>query len=595
MSNQNLFTVSTTDKLGLALSGGGFRAALFHIGVLARLAELDLLRHVQVLSTVSGGSIVGAMYYLKLKQLLEEKRPDGLKPSTKAYIILIQELEKEFLRGVQSNIRVRILLNPFKSAKMFLSDDYSRSDRLSELYQETFYKALWDSNPESTVDWLLDALCLKDSRRVFLKDLKINPPDQQPGFNVREYNKKASFKIPMLSINATTLNSGEHWKFTASSVGVQITPGPSHPSPTLYPQLYFDDLKLTQQQRDKLASLTLSDAVAASACVPAIFTPLAIHDLYPPINGEEIVVELVDGGVFDNQGLTTLNDEKCSHRICSDASGQLQFDRTPSSKEISVLFQANDILMERVRGLETSSLSSAPNTGFWHLRDNFTGTAHFPAFSTPVDSSDETSNGQVYLISAIRTDLDAFSDIEAHSLMYDGYCLADRFLNQSAGIKSPSSQPWGFLNIRAEISQNSAKLTRHLHIAGDRLFKSFRLMGQKGRIVGGILAIIALALIWWGLTAVFRANQEIFRIIVMSPKTASGLLVFGLVAWFLLRRLPKRIRLLRKMADTVRKIRTGKVMGAIYIFAIVTSIGSAVAYFHLKVINPMFLRLGKLP
>ncbi|MCP5188758.1 MAG: hypothetical protein H6991_13405, partial [Pseudomonadales bacterium] len=35
-------------KLGLALSGGGFRAALFHIGVLARLAECDLLRHVAV-------------------------------------------------------------------------------------------------------------------------------------------------------------------------------------------------------------------------------------------------------------------------------------------------------------------------------------------------------------------------------------------------------------------------------------------------------------------------------------------------------------------------------------------------------------------
>src|SRR5215472_14107545 len=37
-------------KLGLALSGGGFRASLFHVGVLARLAELDLLRHVEVLS-----------------------------------------------------------------------------------------------------------------------------------------------------------------------------------------------------------------------------------------------------------------------------------------------------------------------------------------------------------------------------------------------------------------------------------------------------------------------------------------------------------------------------------------------------------------
>src|SRR5580658_5007428 len=37
-------------KLGLALSGGGFRASFFHIGVLARLAELDLLRYVEVLS-----------------------------------------------------------------------------------------------------------------------------------------------------------------------------------------------------------------------------------------------------------------------------------------------------------------------------------------------------------------------------------------------------------------------------------------------------------------------------------------------------------------------------------------------------------------
>ena len=42
-------------KVGLALSGGGFRASLYHIGVLAKLAELDLLRHVEVLSCVSGG------------------------------------------------------------------------------------------------------------------------------------------------------------------------------------------------------------------------------------------------------------------------------------------------------------------------------------------------------------------------------------------------------------------------------------------------------------------------------------------------------------------------------------------------------------
>lgn len=35
-------------RLGLALSGGGFRSALFHVVVLARLAELDLLHHLEV-------------------------------------------------------------------------------------------------------------------------------------------------------------------------------------------------------------------------------------------------------------------------------------------------------------------------------------------------------------------------------------------------------------------------------------------------------------------------------------------------------------------------------------------------------------------
>jgi len=60
-------------KLGLALAGGGFRASLFHLGVLRRLAELDLLRYVEVLSTVSGGSIIGTLYVLHLKNALTEK------------------------------------------------------------------------------------------------------------------------------------------------------------------------------------------------------------------------------------------------------------------------------------------------------------------------------------------------------------------------------------------------------------------------------------------------------------------------------------------------------------------------------------------
>jgi NTE family protein len=44
-------------RLGLALSGGGFRAGIFHLGLLLRLADQDLLEEVSGLSTVSGGSL----------------------------------------------------------------------------------------------------------------------------------------------------------------------------------------------------------------------------------------------------------------------------------------------------------------------------------------------------------------------------------------------------------------------------------------------------------------------------------------------------------------------------------------------------------
>src|SRR4051812_30702802 len=43
--------------IALALSGGGFRAMLFHAGALMRLNELGVLSRVARISSVSGGSI----------------------------------------------------------------------------------------------------------------------------------------------------------------------------------------------------------------------------------------------------------------------------------------------------------------------------------------------------------------------------------------------------------------------------------------------------------------------------------------------------------------------------------------------------------
>jgi predicted acylesterase/phospholipase RssA len=52
--------------IALSLSGGGFRAAGFHLGVLTALQRVGLLPQVRVLSTASGGSLVGAKWLLGL-------------------------------------------------------------------------------------------------------------------------------------------------------------------------------------------------------------------------------------------------------------------------------------------------------------------------------------------------------------------------------------------------------------------------------------------------------------------------------------------------------------------------------------------------
>jgi hypothetical protein len=46
--------------LGVALSGGGIRSATFNLGILQGLAEHNLLKHVDYLSTVSGGGYIGS-------------------------------------------------------------------------------------------------------------------------------------------------------------------------------------------------------------------------------------------------------------------------------------------------------------------------------------------------------------------------------------------------------------------------------------------------------------------------------------------------------------------------------------------------------
>src|SRR5262249_34665044 len=51
---------ATMKKIGLALSGGGFRASLYHLGLIRFLRDAGLLSQVSHVTSVSGGSILAA-------------------------------------------------------------------------------------------------------------------------------------------------------------------------------------------------------------------------------------------------------------------------------------------------------------------------------------------------------------------------------------------------------------------------------------------------------------------------------------------------------------------------------------------------------
>src|SRR5262245_61299100 len=65
---------------GLALSGGGVRSAAFSLGVLQGLHTKDFIRHVDYLSTVSGGGYIGTAMSVGMSSPLDAPDKRGVFP-----------------------------------------------------------------------------------------------------------------------------------------------------------------------------------------------------------------------------------------------------------------------------------------------------------------------------------------------------------------------------------------------------------------------------------------------------------------------------------------------------------------------------------
>src|SRR5271157_2106207 len=106
------------DGIGLCLSGGGYRAALFHLGALRRLNELGILAKLKTISSVSGGSIVNAHLATRLPWPLSGPVPDWE-----------SRVAAPFRRFTSTNIRTPALmasLLPWKTGGEALAGQYEK-------------------------------------------------------------------------------------------------------------------------------------------------------------------------------------------------------------------------------------------------------------------------------------------------------------------------------------------------------------------------------------------------------------------------------------------------------------------------------------
>jgi len=488
-------------KVGLALSGGGFRASLFHIGFLARLAELDMLRHVEVLSCVSGGSILGAFYYLELRRLLHEKTDQEL--SRDDYVELVRRIERKFLSGVQRNIRLRMFMEFSSNWRVLTSPRSSMTDRLARLYDRELFAMVEDEFG-------------KRPRRI--SDIRIHPkgdPDFQPKYR----NWRRRHKVPILILNATTLNTNHNWQFTASFMGEP----PSRAAASEIEandrlrRMYYEDAPPAHRQ------VKLSEAVAASACVPGFFDPLSFDHLYGTKAGcaEPLtyVTRLVDGGAYDNQGAASLLEQNCTVLLVSDACGQGSVSLEPSGARLDIVKRSNDILMARVRESQFQYLIALRDSGvlhgllYVHLKEdlagesvNWLGSRDLSPRSDPgVLTSYSMRRDVQELLAGIRTDLDSFSDCEADTLMLSGYLMARSAFPaciRNFPVSFDLTKRWRFSSIEtiaaSEIKTSDVdKLRKALKIGAAVWGKTYHASAILATAGIAFLVFIAAALSWF--------------------------------------------------------------------------------------------------
>ena len=351
--------------VGLALSGGGFRATLFGLGTLCRLNDLGYLRRIDRISSVSGGSITAGHLGFRWKEL----HFDGVGVATNFNDVIVQPLRRFCTRSVDAPAIVKGALTPFRTIGDMVAAKYDK-----ELFRK------------------------EDGSSATLQDL---PSDGEgPRFVICATSLQTRANVRFCKPYIADFNLG---RLMNPTIKLSVAVGASSAFPPILSPVILK---------------TDPDQWIEAPKVP----PMELRKLRSRL-------VLTDGGVYDNIGLEPLWSKESRDPskligtiLVSDAGSPASMDASPWKNWAGQLTRVRGIMMEQTRALRRRILmeelmAERMHGALWRigtLIDDFQ-LADAMIGDTPTTTA----------LRKVRTRLNPFNEREQCQLINWGYALCD--------------------------------------------------------------------------------------------------------------------------------------------------------------------------
>jgi NTE family protein len=369
--------------IALSLSGGGFRASLFHLGAVRRLHELGVLQQLNAISTVSGGSILAG----QLVQSMHDKGRNG---------------RLDFL-NFQADVA-----DPFRAVA-------SRDLRT------------WPVLKNLAWNWIAPGPLLKDLEERYRRRITTLNLEDLP-------------ITPRFIFCATDLTFGVNWEFARDRVG-------SYQAGYIFDRSRSSGANDTAIAHAITASACFPPFFGPMPVgMPADAFRGGTYQAGKSRKRRKVLekLSLSDGGIYDNMGLEPVW-IKAATVLVSD--GGAPFDYAVGKPPFRTLLRYASVISKQTQSLRIRMLNGAwnakPGCGAydgtrWHLAS---GKSSKPQRNSPPSSVGYSEDFAKTRIAMIRTDLDSFSEGEMSILENHGYCNADYRLRRSVPQCVPRDAP----------------------------------------------------------------------------------------------------------------------------------------------------------